>query len=137
MIVTQSNGLTGDTVKDREWRQRSAERAAAKRRAAVEVTRNGQRTTLRRAPLKPVSDRRRVEAAVYRVRRVVFLEGKCCARCGVADRLTVHHMAGRVGDAYLDESRWLPLCVECHRHVTDHPREAVEQGYSLPRVGAA
>lgn len=115
----------------REAAQRYADRYAARRRAQVQVSRQP------RTPLKPVSDKRRTEAAIYRKQRLAFLEGKTCARCGASQRLTVHHMAGRVGDAYLDESRWLPLCVDCHSHVTDHPAEAIAAGFSLPRVGAA
>lgn len=72
---------------------------------------------------------------IYLKRRTEFLEVQPnCAGCG--QRSTeVHHMAGRVGDLLLDESRWLPACRDCHREWTDNPRKAIADGFSLPRIG--
>lgn len=74
---------------------------------------------------------------IYLKRRAEFLENNPnCVRCG--QRATeVHHAAGRVGDLLLAEENWLPVCRPCHIWITDHPREAVEQGYSRRRIGGA
>lgn len=55
--------------------------------------------------------------------------------CGQASD-QVHHMAGREGWRLLDMERWLALCAHCHRFATEHPREAIEAGVSLPRVAS-
>lgn len=41
-----------------------------------------------------------------------------------------HHMRGRNGDLLLDERWWLPVCVSCHRWITDHGKQARELGLS-------
>lgn len=40
----------------------------------------------------------------------------------------VHHIEGRIGDLYLDESKWAALCRSCHRYITDNPLFAKEIG---------
>ena len=87
--------------------------------------------------MRPASKKRAVALRLYAKRRRAFLEANpVCHRCH--ERATdVHHMQGRVGGLLLDESKWLPLCRDCHREVTVRPRWAIEQGYSLPRVGRA
>lgn len=47
--------------------------------------------------------------------------------------LQVHHMAGREGDLLFDKSKFLCVCNNCHRWITDHSREAIENGWSLSR----
>lgn len=87
--------------------------------------------------MRHLSKKRAALVRIYAKRRIEFLmKQEWCRRCGTG-ATEVHHMAGRIGDALLDESRWLALCVWCHRWVTEHPREAIEQGWSLPRVGGA
>lgn len=46
----------------------------------------------------------------------------------------IHHMKGRVGDLYLNETYWLPLCRGCHYWVEMRPEEAKALGFSLPRL---
>lgn len=46
----------------------------------------------------------------------------------------VHHTKGRIGDNYLDETTWLPVCLPCHRHLEVHPTEAKEKGLSQSRL---
>lgn len=82
------------------------------------------------------SKKRAALVRIYMKRRAAFLEGAWCLRCGGVPT-EVHHMAGRVGAALLDESRWAAMCADCHRHVTEHPAEAIERGWSLPRIGRA
>ena len=74
---------------------------------------------------------------IYAKKRRLFLEANpWCLRCG-GTATDVHHMAGRVGDLLLDESKWAAMCRDCHAYATEHPLEAIERGWSLPRIGAA
>lgn len=83
----------------------------------------------------PQQRRRRRNIALYLKRRHAFLTAHpWCGRCGgVSDQ--IQHKAGRVGDALLDESRWLAVCGPCHAYIGDNPTEAYEQGWSLYRIG--
>jgi hypothetical protein len=79
--------------------------------------------------------KRASDEARYLKARKSWLEGKCCARCGTSEGLTVQHMAGRDGWRLLYEPWWLPLCwVPCHSWVEQHPDEAKEQGFALPKT---
>lgn len=42
----------------------------------------------------------------------------------------VHHMAGRIGDNYLDTKTWLPVCRSCHMWIEEHPKESKEMGFT-------
>lgn len=72
---------------------------------------------------------------IYLKKRNEYLEANPnCVRCGM--RATeVHHMAGRVGDLLLDESKWASMCRDDHRWATENPAAAIAQGFSLRRVG--
>lgn len=87
--------------------------------------------------MRRVSKKRAVAVRLYAKKHNAFLEANpICHRCH--SRATeVHHMQGRVGALLLDESKWLPLCHDCHREVTERPLWAIQQGYSLPRIGRA
>ena len=86
--------------------------------------------------MRHTSKKRAVAVRLYAKKRAEFLTANPgCWRC--LHRATdVHHMAGRRGDALLDDTRWIALCRDCHRWVTEHPREAIEQGWSLSRVAS-
>lgn len=122
-----------------QWRRESAQRWQEKRRRAlVEVNRQGARTTIRRTPLKPVSAKRRVEAAVYRVQRLAFLteRPRCEFPLGCTERsTTVHHLRGRTGDLFLDERWWKASCLDHNAWCEDNPAESDRIGWRLPRVG--
>lgn len=147
-VIRTRNGLNADLAKSDAWRLASAlAYQEGRRNAALTASKSGQRVTVRRAPVKPVSENRRVEAAVYRQRRLVFLEANpVCAAAPWHDEMgvdcdgratTIQHKRGRVGDLYLDESLWLGLSLPCHQWVTDHPALAVEYGLAEKRIGAA
>jgi hypothetical protein len=53
----------------------------------------------------------------------------CCGKLST----DVHHMAGRIGDNYLDITKWLPVCRPCHTWIEEHPKEAREMGLSLTK----
>ena len=57
----------------------------------------------------------------------------CCAqlqRVCTKYSTDVHHMAGRIGDNYLDESKWLAVCRPCHMWIEEHPEEAKAAGFT-------
>jgi hypothetical protein len=88
--------------------------------------------------ISPRSSKKEKLDAAYSVLRVVFLKQHPNCKCnlpgctGVATQ--VHHMAGRVGELYLDTTKWLPVCHHCHHWVELHPEEAKELGFSLNRL---
>lgn len=87
--------------------------------------------------MRTVSAKRARLLRLYAAKRLAFLEANpTCARCGQW-AFQVHHKAGRVGALLLDDSKWLAVCAFCHEWITTHPGEAIEQGFSLTRVGAA
>ena len=45
----------------------------------------------------------------------------------------VHHMQGRSGELLTDTSKWLAVCHNCHRWITDNSSEAILLGLSLIR----
>lgn len=75
----------------------------------------------------------------YGVARLVYLAEHpvCMARAIDACELRasqVHHKRGRVGADLLDVEYWLAVCGPCHTHITEHPAEAYEAGWSERRV---
>src|SRR5260221_2574605 len=98
------------------------------------------RETLSKA-IKPRSVRRIIQDKKYSILRKRFLQqhSECVARlpeCTWYDpeTLTIHHKKGRTGSLYLDSRYWIPLCLNCHRWVNDHPNAAIELGLSEPRL---
>ncbi len=95
------------------------------------------------------TERTRIEHKYKRVRKK-FLAGKKCAgkfphNCTITTGLTVHHMQGRIGyaDEYarendipllIDDRFFMPLCLEAHTYINDHPQFAFENQYSFKRV---
>ena len=95
--------------------------------------------TVRRKRLPPRSPKRIKEDAVYSVERRIFLDEHpvCEAHLpGICTHVAteVHHKEGRTGDNYLDKTKWLGACHQCHCWITDHTKEALEAGLSLKRI---
>ena len=95
-----------------------------------------QKPTVRKK-LALVSQKRLVQQKEYSEKRKIFLEKNlmCKARLnGCALRSTdVHHMKGRAGELYLDETYWLALCRQCHSWAELNPLQAREMGLSLTK----
>jgi hypothetical protein len=83
--------------------------------------------------MRPLTPQRARQERRYRVLRVAWLRThRECGRC--SQRASeVHHMAGRDGYRLLETSKWIALCHSCHQWVTEHPTQAVDQGFSLRR----
>jgi|694.fasta_scaffold92874_3 hypothetical protein len=88
--------------------------------------------------ISPVSKKRQVEMDEYSKKRLAFLalHVTCQAKLvGCTGASTdVHHKAGRVGDNYLNMSKWLALCRNCHSWIETNPEDAKELGYSESRL---
>ena len=84
--------------------------------------------------LRKVSKKRISDGKKYAELRKQFLkENPKCAVTG-KQATQVHHMAGRIGDLFLDKTFWLPVCHEAHMRIELNPLWAKEQGYSVSRL---
>lgn len=99
-----------------------------------------------KTPIRKVSDKREHELKMYAPMREKFLLGRWCAVHGrncIPDQ--VHHQKGRYGycdveakekgiPALLDTRYWIPVCQIAHDWITEHSKQAIEQGYSILRT---
>jgi hypothetical protein len=88
--------------------------------------------------LKPVSAKQKTALDEYSKKRMLFLIANpvCQAKlveC-TGEATDVHHTAGRVGDNYLNMSKWRALCRNCHTWAENNPEEAKELGLSENRL---
>lgn len=92
-------------------------------------------TLARRTPLRTRSQKlARLQRVYSKLRRDFLEEHPWCLRCG-GTATEIHHAAGRLNGDLLRVENFRALCSACHRWVTEHPREAIQRGYSLPRIG--
>lgn len=91
-----------------------------------------------RSPINRISEKRKVEMSIYDKRRLAFLalHSNCQASLdGCSVKATdIHHKAGRVGDDYLNISKWLAVCRSCHSWIETHPEDAKTLGLSESRL---
>lgn len=108
--------------------------------------RKAERMTLKqRTPISKVSDKRGKELNQYATLKAKFILNKWCAYHGKPCLpVDIHHQMGRVGFAdekeiplLLDVRYWIPVCREAHNWITEHSKEAIEQGYSFSRLSKA
>lgn len=89
----------------------------------------------RRTRLRPRSAKR---AAIYREQRIPLVREllaarPVCERCHRAPSVDVHEIQSRArGGSILDVENLAALCRPCHAWVTEHPREAEAEGWTLP-----
>lgn len=96
---------------------------------------------LRKSPLRRVSKKRALASRTYAQKRKAFLiEFPLCEVCpkiqpffgspgtGYNWSCDVHHTKGRLGEGYLDEKTWLPVCRSCHDQIHRNPRWARDMG---------
>jgi len=73
----------------------------------------------------------------YKILRAIFLaHHPNCNVCGVKctkKATEVHHMAGKENSLLNDTRFWLPVCRNCHTWITEHSKEAIENGWSMSR----
>ena len=111
---------------------------------------------MKRTRLAPMSAKRKRDHAIYMKKRAAFLEAHpfcqvwiqrmgldeeaviqwggnykdLAGEFGIVPRSEdVHHVAGRSGSNYLDESTWLAVSREQHESIHSHPSFARRQGW--------
>lgn len=93
--------------------------------------------TVAQRPLKRISSTRRPDVDRYNREVSIWKRGKICLMCewdGLKKPCEhCHHAQGREGALLLDKSKWVPLCAKHHIWVTEHSKEAIALGISLPR----
>lgn len=98
------------------------------------------KSTIKRKPIRPESEKRKQEKKSYTVLRKLFLDANPECACGGVipgcDGLatTVHHSKGRIGKLYLDVRHWKGLTFSCHVYVENYPDEAKAMGLSESRL---
>lgn len=85
-------------------------------------------------PIKKVAERLQKKLVAYDERRRAFLHNKRCAVYPTLPAKEIHHMRGRIGELLLDERWWLPVSHKAHAEITNKPKWAIANGYSLPRL---
>jgi hypothetical protein len=89
-------------------------------------------------PIRSRSPKRASQEAKYNKNRLKYLEKNelCLARLLGCTYYTtdIHHKQGREGDLLLDESKWLPVCRNCHDTIEMNPLMAKEHDLSLSRL---
>lgn len=92
--------------------------------------------------INKVSEKRGKELNQYATLKAKFMLNLWCAYHGKPCLPTdVHHQMGKVGFAddkeiplLLDTRYWIPVCRVAHDWITEHSKEAIEQGYSYSRI---
>lgn len=85
--------------------------------------------------MRAVSKKRAALLRIYaKVRNDFLAANPNCIRCGHA-ATEVHHAAGRGAGRLVAVETFRAMCRDCHRWATENPRAAIEQGFSLPRIG--
>jgi hypothetical protein len=86
---------------------------------------------------KKNSDKREEQMKLYLKKASLWKKGKTCLMCDWEGKkntdVTPHHQKGREGELLLDFSKIIPLCPKHHAWATEHSKEAIELGISLPR----
>lgn len=95
-------------------------------------------TVPQKTEVNKVSEKKKELDKQYRKLRAKFLKEnpKCLPQLvGCTKRATdVHHMAGRIGDEYLNVKNFLPVCRKCHDTLEKSPAAARRDGFSKSRL---
>lgn len=88
--------------------------------------------------IKKVSEKKKKQDDEYSKLRKIYLDAHpfCEAKLPgcTGDATDIHHLAGRIGEKYLDVTNFIALCRSCHSYIEIHPKEAKELGFSKNRL---
>lgn len=88
-------------------------------------------------PIRKNSKSREAQMNEYLKKVAKWKKGKICLMCDWEGKkntdISCHHMGGKEGALLLDHTKWIPLCFTHHTWATEHSKEAIELGISLPR----
>lgn len=87
-------------------------------------------------PIRKVSDKRVKELRVYEKEKAeYFAEYSTCEFPGCeVENISLHHMAGRIGDRLTNKEYFKSLCWVHHQWVEENPAEAKMMGLSADRL---
>ena len=96
-------------------------------------------TTKKQKRIPPRSVKRIAENLLYLKQRSIFLDQHPMCEAHLPNICTnlstdVHHVAGRMGELFLDINNWKALCRACHSWVELHKQEAMELGLSKSKL---
>ena len=85
-----------------------------------------------------VSEKRKVQLAEYYKKRAEFLKERSLCELKVDDKCTikateVHHTGGKENELLVEVKLWKAGCRHCHDTITEHSKEAIENGQSISR----
>lgn len=101
---------------DREWKDKKAEAKGQPKKSKA---------------IAPVSQKRLVELAEYRVVREDYMKAHPeCEVCG-EESIEIHHKNGRTNQRLTDDEFFLAVCRGCHNFIHANPVEAREEGYLI------
>ena len=113
-----------------ECAQYDADEKAKEKERRAEI--KAKKPKKKRKSIKPISDKREEELAIYRAVRDPYLtKNPVCEVEGCSNSTTnLHHKGGRVGARVYDESNVMACCSVCHpRRIHDNPKWARIKGY--------
>jgi hypothetical protein len=118
------------------WKNKEGKRYCKQCWSAHSVTTKVKPTQKRISPRSP---KRIKQDLLYSQKRKVYLSSNPMCKAHLPTICTqtatdIHHMAGRIGELYLDETYWVALCRACHSYVEAHPKEARDMGLSVLRL---
>lgn len=111
--------------------------------SCAHAIRKAERQTVKdRTPVNKVSEKRGSDLKQYAVLKKKFLLNRFCAYHGrPCLPVDIHHQMGRAGFAddkeiplLIDVRYWIPVCRQAHEWITQHTKEAIEQGFSYSRI---
>lgn len=103
--------------------------------AARKAERNANKIVIAK-PVAKVSDKRAGQLKeYYKLQKEYLALYPVCEveECNIKST-EVHHQRGREGERLLDTNFFMAVCVKHHREMTEHSKEAIEQGYSYSRI---
>lgn len=83
-------------------------------------------------PVKKVTEKRAKQNREYlKMREDFLIQYPVCQIAGCnKPAVEVHHRAGRANDLLTNPENFLAICSDCHSKITEHSREAINEGYS-------
>lgn len=106
------------------------QRRKTPRPKALWVQIRGEKKSVTKRFIRPVSKRRAKENRLYaKLREIHLLEIPVCEVCRSRSASEIHHKRGRVGPLLNDRTHWLSVCRICHNLIHMAPKWAREQGY--------
>ena len=101
--------------------------------AARKAERKALEPQKKRKAINQVSEKKSKEVSKYSKLKEEFIKGKECPVYPHLPVVDIHHMAGKVGDLFLDTRYWLAVSRKGHIKIELNPKWAREMGYSLQR----